>query len=417
MEVADAISLGEGSTAFTVIIFALVYLAMALGTVPGFKVDRAGAALIGALALLVADVIHENAAWNAIDFPTMALLFGLMVVSAQFTMSGFYTAVTARLATVEASPVVLLAVIVFSVGALSALLTNNVVAVAMAPLLVSACAARKLNPVPFLLALGFAANAGSVATIIGSPQNMIVATRLNLPFVAYTLTAIVPALFALVVIWAVLALLYRGQWVRETVAGAPAAAVPFARWEAIKGLVVAGLVLFAFVFTGANRVHVALGAAGILLLNRRFASRDMLREVDAGLLIMLLGLFIANAAFAATGLPDQVIGDLAQKGVDLKNPGWVFALTAVLSDIVGNTPAAILLGPYIDGISDGIAVTLASGFSSNLIVFGSLATIIVVEAAKERGVIISFAEFSRAGAPIALATLAFAFAWVMLVVA
>ena len=209
MEVADAISLGEGSTAFTVIIFALVYLAMALGTVPGFKVDRAGAALIGALALLVADVIHENAAWNAIDFPTMALLFGLMVVSAQFTMSGFYTAVTARLATVEASPVVLLAVIVFSVGALSALLTNNVVAVAMAPLLVSACAARKLNPVPFLLALGFAANAGSVATIIGSPQNMIVATRLNLPFVAYTLTAIVPALFALVVIWAVLALLYR----------------------------------------------------------------------------------------------------------------------------------------------------------------------------------------------------------------
>src|SRR5690606_29636257 len=129
------------------------------------------------LALLVADVIHENAAWNAIDFPTMALLFGLMVVSAQFTMSGFYTAVTARLATVRASPVVLLAVIVFAVGALSALLTNNVVAVAMAPLLVSACAARKLNPVPFLLALGFAANAGSVATIIGSPQNMIVATR------------------------------------------------------------------------------------------------------------------------------------------------------------------------------------------------------------------------------------------------
>jgi len=412
----DAISLGGGSTAFTVIIFALVYLAMALGKVPGFKVDRAGAALIGALALLVADVIHEKEAWIAVDFATMALLFGLMVVSAQFTMSGFYTAVTERLATVEASPVVLLGVIVFAVGTLSALLTNNVVAVAMAPLLVNACAARRLNPVPFLLALGFAANAGSVATIIGSPQNMIIATRLNLPFVEYTVATIVPAAFALVVVWAVLALLYRGRWVRETRSGLPVAAIPFNRGEATKGLVVAALVLCAFIFTGANRVHVALAAAGVLLLNRRFASRDMLREVDGGLLIMLFGLFIVNAAFAATGLPDQVISALSGRGVDLTNSGWVFALAAALSDIVGNTPAAILLGPYIDGIPDGIAVTLASGFSSNLIVFGSLATIIVVEAAKERGVVISFGEFSRAGVPIALVTLAFGFLWVMLVV-
>jgi Na+/H+ antiporter NhaD/arsenite permease-like protein len=191
-------------TTFTVVVFALVYLAMALGRLPGFKVDRAGAALIGALILQVADTIEEKDAWLAVDYKTMALLFGLMVVSAQFTMSGFYTAVTARLAAVRASPEALLGVIIIAVAALSAFLTNNVVAVAMAPLLVNACGARKLNPVPFLLALGFAANAGSVATIIGSPQNMIVAQRLDLPFVDYTLATIVPALFALVVIWGVL---------------------------------------------------------------------------------------------------------------------------------------------------------------------------------------------------------------------
>ncbi len=403
-------------TTYTVIVFALVYIAMALGSVPGLKVDRAGAALVGALALQVADTIEEKDAWLSVDYGTMALLFGLMVVSAQFTMSGFYTAVTARLAAVRASPEVLLAVIIFAVGALSAFLTNNVVAVAMAPLLVNACGARKLNPVPFLLALGFAANAGSVATIIGSPQNMIVAERLDLPFLEYTRATIVPALFALAVIWIVLVLLYRGQWTRETVAvGVVAAvAVPYNRNEAVKGVIVALAVLFAFIFTSLDRVHVALAAAGILLLNRSFASRDMLREVDGGLLIMLFGLFIVNAAFAATGLPDEMIQHLSHRGVDLTDSGWLFAITALLSDIVGNTPAVILLGPYLEGMSDGIAVTLASGFSSNLIVFGSLATIIVVEAAKDRGVTISFAEFSRSGVPITAVTLAFAFAWVTL---
>ena len=270
----------------------------------------------------------------------------------------------------------------------------------MAPLLVNACGARKLNPVPFLLALGFAANAGSVATIIGSPQNMIVAAAAR---------PAVPRLHARD---------YRAGAIRADDdlgrAGAPlpgavdardrglvaGVAVPFNRNEAVKGVIVALAVLFAFIFTNIDRVHVALAAAGILLLNRSFASRDMLREVDGGLLIMLFGLFIVNAAFAATGLPDQMIQHLAHRGVDLTDSGWLFAITAVLSDIVGNTPAVILLGPYLEGMSDGIAVTLASGFSSNLIVFGSLATIIVVEAAKDRGVTISFAEFSRSGVPI-----------------
>ena len=255
-------------TTYTVIVFALVYIAMALGSVPGFKVDRAGAALIGALALQFTGVIEEKDAWLSVDYSTMALIFGLMVVSPQFTMSGFYTAVIGRLAAVRASPEALLAVIVVAVGALSAFLTNNVVAVAMAPLLVNACGARKLNPVPFLLALGFAANAGSVATIIGSPQNMIVAERLDLPFLDYTRATIVPALFALATIWVVLVLRYRGRWTRETVGVVAGVAVPFNRNEAVKGVIVALAVLFAFIFTNIDRVHVALAAAGILLLNR-----------------------------------------------------------------------------------------------------------------------------------------------------
>lgn len=402
-------------TTVTVIVFLLVYLAMALGAIPGVKVDRAGAALIGAMLLQVTGAISTDAAWQSIDYSTMALLFGLMMVSAQFTMSGFYTAVTGWVSRLRTGPQALLAVVVVTAGALSALLTNDVVAVAMAPLLIDGCRARRLNPVPYLLALGFAANAGSVATIIGSPQNIIVAAQLHLSFVAYTLATIVPALFAMLTVWLVLVVLYRDKWEGgEGVVGQAAEAIPFDRVEVVKGVVVAVAVLAAFVFTDIPRAHVALAAAGLLLLNRRFASRNMMREANASLLIMLFGLFIVNAAFAATGIPDRLIDDLAGIGVDLTDPNWLFAVTAVASDVVGNTPAVILLAPHIEGVASGVSVTLASGFSSNLVVFGSLATIIVIEAAKDRGIVISFGEFSRSGVAIAAITLAFAFGWVAL---
>lgn len=400
-------------TTLTLVVFVLVYVAMALGAVPGFKVDRAGAALIGALVLQVTGAIPADKAWASVDYATMALLFGLMVVSAQFTMSGFYTAVTAWVAALRSGPQMLLAVIIATVAVLSAVLTNDVVAVAMAPLLVDGCVARRLNPVPYLLALGFAANAGSVATIIGSPQNMIISQQLGLTFVGYTLETIVPALVAAIVIWVVLVLLYAGKWQRSGAASSQSVAVPYDRVEALKGIAIAIVVLAAFVFTPLPHESVALGAAGILLINRRFASRDMLAHVNGSLLIMLFGLFIVNAAFADTGLPDRWIADLAAFGVNLKEPGWLFGVTAVASDVVGNTPAVILLAPYVEGALSGVAVTMASAFSSNLVVFGSLATIIVVEAAKDRGIRISFAEFSRAGIPITVVTLAFAFGWVL----
>lgn len=399
-------------TTLIIVVFAVVYLAMAIGRVPGFKVDRAGAALIGAFVLQVTGAISIDTAWQSVDYSTMALLFGLMLVSAQFTMSGFYTAVAAWVSRVHTGPPMLLAVVIATAGALSALLTNDVVAVAMAPLLVDGCRARRLNPVPYLLALGFAANAGSVATIIGSPQNIIVAEQLDLSFVVYTLATIVPALFAMLTVWLVLVFLYRGKWAGDQPVGeGTSSPIPFDRLEVSKGIVIALLVLAVFVFTDIPRAHVALGAAGFVLLNRRFASRELIHETNASLLIMLFGLFIVNAAFASTGLPDRLIADLAGAGITLTDPEWLFGVAAITSDIVGNTPAVILLAPHIEGITAGIAVTLASGFASNLVVFGSLATIIVVEVAKSRGVAISFTEFSRSGIPIALISLAFAFAW------
>ena len=409
-------------TDLTILIFLLVYLAMALGTLPGLRVDRTGAATVGALAMLTIGAIAPKAAWDSIDYSSIGMLFGLMVVSAAFVVSGFYDLAARKVANAKVSPKTLLAMLVGIAGVMAAFLTNDVVAVAMTPLLISITLARGLNPVPFLLGFCFAANAGASGTIIGSPQNMIAAQKLGLSFAGVSEITAIPALLSLVVIWVVICLLYRGRWqLADHPEHRPAApepnSVPFSMAETIKAFVVAIAVVLAFIFSDWPREVIALTAAGILLLSRRISSRDMLREVDGDLLLLIMGLFIVNAAMSDTGLPQRLLTHLAGDGIDLNNPGMLFLVSAVVSNIVGNNPAVIMLVPYLnaEGNADylGAALSLGTHFSSNLVVFGSLAGIIMVEKAKDYGLKISFREFSTAGAIVTFLTMAMAIVWLL----
>lgn len=408
----------------TLVIFLAVYVAMGFGHLPGFRVDRTGAAIIGALAMMAAGSIDPQGAWDAIDYQTVGLLFGLMVVSAAFVVSGFYAWTAARIATLHVRPPILLAILVAVGGLLSSLLTNDVVVVAMTPLLVTVTLSRGLNPVPFLLAFCFAANTGSAGTIIGSPQNMIVAQQLHLSFVGFLGVAGLPALISLPIVWAIVVLLYRNRW------DAPASAVPAGsgtggtagvivvdHWETAKAGVVMLAVVLAFIFLDRPRELIALSAAALLLINRRIASNDMMKHVDGNLLLLLMGLFVVNAAMANTHLPQQLLARLGGVGFDLQNPLWLFFVGSALSDVVGNNPAVMLLVPYLGNGDNpdalGAALALSTGFSSNLIIFGSLAGIIVVEGAARHGITISFGEFARAGVPVALACMALAVLWIV----
>lgn len=406
----------------TILIFLLVYVAMGFGKLPGFKVDRTGAAVIGALAMMVFGSISSKAAWDSIDYRSVGMLFGLMVVSAAFVVSGFYAWTAQRVATLPLSSPALLAVLILVGGALSALLTNDVVVVAMTPLLVSLTLARGLNPVPFLLAFCFAANAGSAGTLIGSPQNMIAAQGLGLSFVGFLKVAGLPALLSLPIVWGVLAWVYRGKWELPQTAGAaaptPAYAPVLDMRETIKAGVVTAIVIIAFIVSDWPRELIALGAAGVLLINRQISSSDMMKHVDGNLLLLIMGLFVVNAAMAATGLPQMLLDDLRATGIDLNQPLSLFIVSGILSNIVGNNPAVMLLVPYLSPGAEanalGAAIALGTGFSSNLIVFGSLAGIIVVEQAKACGITISFGEFARAGVPVTIACMIMAAGWIIL---
>ena len=405
----------------TLLIFLLVYVAMAVGTLPGFKVDRSGAAIVGAMAMIACGLIDPQKAWDAIDYRSVGMLFGLMVVSAAFVVSGFYAKVAAWVTTLEVSPPVLLAILVVVSGLLSAILTNDVVVIAMTPLLVSITLARGLNPVPFLLAFCFAANTGSSGTLMGSPQNMIAAQGLQLSFKGFLGVAGLPALLSLPIVWLVVAAIYRDKWKlaatpATSVSATSAAAVPFNRLVTIKAGVIAIAVVLAFTFTDWPRELIALGAAAILLVNRKIASADMMKHVDGSLLLLFMGLFVVNAAMAATDMPQHLLTWLNGAGVNLNEPVTLFLVASVISNIVGNNAAVMLLVPYLDVAANrdvlGAALALGTGFSSSLVVFGSLAGIIVVEQAAAHGVKISFAEFSRSGVIAALACMALAAGWI-----
>lgn len=414
--------------ALTLLIFLLVYVAMGFGKLPGFKVDRTGAAVVGALAMMVAGSISSKAAWDSIDYASVGMLFGLMVVSAAFVVSGFYAWTARRVALLPVSAPVLLAVLIAVGGGLSALLTNDVVVVAMTPLLVALTLARGLNPVPFLLAFCFAANTGSAGTLIGSPQNMIAAQQLGLSFNGFLTIAGLPALASLPLVWGIVALIYRGRWTLPESAPAPSAAsaavpvpdpVRLDRLETAKAGAVTLVVVAAFILSDWPRELIALGAAGVLLINRQIASRDLLRHIDGDLLLLIMGLFVVNAAMAATGLPQDLLNAMRSLGLDLDDPLSLYLVGGALSNIVGNNPAVMLLIPFLTPGSDaealGAALALGTGFSSNLIVFGSLAGIIVVEQAAACGVRISFGEFARAGVPVTLACMAMAAGWIVLI--
>src|SRR2546427_438328 len=335
-------------TATVVIVFTIVYLGMILGGLPFLQLDRTGVALLGAIALVASGDVSFAEAGRSVHAPTLILLFAFMVLSAQLRLSGFYTYVTRRLAAVPLAPPRLLGALILVVGALSAVFSNDIICLAMAPVLVDACVRRRLDPVPYLLALACAANVGSALTLIGNPQNMLIGESLGLSFSGYLREAAVPVLLGLAVTWALIVLQVRGRW------DCPAALLT--------------------------------AEAG---LERRGGAADF------------------NRWQAAKGLT-------ADAGLDLTRPGTLFVTAFVLGNVVSNVPAVMLLLPLATHPMAGTLLALVSTLSGNLLIVGSIANIIVVDAAERRGLRIDWRRHASVGVPVTFATLAIAGAYLWL---
>lgn len=402
-------------TPFIVTVFVLVYLGMLLGGLPWLQLDRTGVVLLGAIALVATEAVPLDRVWQAVHLPTLALLFAFMVISAQLRLSGFYDWTIRRLDRPALSPPALLGAVIAVAALLSAIFSNDIVCLAIAPVLAQVCQRRRLDPIPFLLALACAANLGSAATLIGNPQNMLIGETLRLDFADYLATAALPVILGLVAIWGIIAWSGRDHWQRAAGPSEPCECqriedrgIAFDRWQTFKGLTVAGVLFAAFLWAPWPRDLLALAGAGLLLTSRRLHSRHMLGLVDWQLLILFVGLFIVNHALQQTGLPARAVSDLAQAGLDLQAPLPLFAASVLLSNLVSNVPAVMLLLPVATHPLSGPLLALSSTLAGNLLLIGSIANLIVAQAAAQHGIRLDWRTHARVGIPVTLVTLGIA---------
>ena len=317
-------------------------------------------------------------------------------------LGGFYTAVTRQVAALPLGRNALLGAIIGVAGALSAVFSNDIICLAMTPVVAQLCLQRRLNPVPFLLGLACAANIGSAATLIGNPQNMLIGSVLELPFGGYVRQALPPVALSLGLLWAWLV----WQPGRDNPGDASAAmpvelpegygtlqAPPFDVWQTAKGLAVATALMLVFLFTDWPREVAALVGAGVLLLSRRLHSSDVMGFIDWQLLVLFIGLFVVNHAFESTGLAAQAVVWLAAQGV------------------VSNVPAVMLLLPHLKGPDAGVTLALVSTLAGNLLLTGSIANLIVVDLAQKSGVTLDWRMHARVGVPVTLLTLGLVWGW------
>jgi Na+/H+ antiporter NhaD/arsenite permease-like protein len=403
---------GTYETLLVLAVFVAVYVGMAVGRWPGLKIDRSGIALLGAIILYASGSIAGPTALQAIEFPTLIVLFGLMILSAQFAACGFYDWCSARIVASRASPAAILGLTVVIAGCLSAVLANDIVVFAMTPMLIAGLSRRGLDPRPYLIALAGGANAGSAATMIGNPQNILIGQVGNLDFWSFVAVCGPPAAFGLLSVFGVVWFVWRSKL---QVAGSGNAEVripPIDRFGVGKAVLatVALLVLFG---SPLPQVTGVLAVAGVLLISRRLATREFFSLVDWHLLVLFAGLFIVTASLTQTGLPRDTITALTSAGIDPTSLPSLVVLALTGSNIIGNVPAVVLLLAVLEHIQTEALYALAvlSTLAGNLLVVGSLANIIVVERAKQSGVELGFAEHARCGVPMTLISFLLAIVW------
>ncbi len=398
-------------TTLSVTVFVLVYLGMALGRVPGFAIDRTGVALLGLIVLLASGDLTLAEAGAAVDMPTLALLFALMILSAQFDHSGFYGWIAHRIVHATRNPKMLLAALIAVTGGLAAIFTNDVVVFAFTPLVAAGLSSQKLDPRPYLIGLAGAANAGSASTLIGNPQNILIGQAGGLDFWRYLAFALPPTIACLAATFVAITVTWRlvpGNGEAQDGAGPP----DVDRFQIAKGFVAIGI-LVALFQTPLPRELSALAVVGLLLMSRRLSSRTMIGAVDWQLLLLFACLFGVTEAFTKTGLSQDGLAWLTAQGLLPDRLSVLAPLTLVASNTIGNVPAVILLIRLLPELSDGAltALALLSTFAGNLLLTGSLCNIIVAERAAPLGVRLGFVDFARSGIPMTLASLAVTALW------
>ncbi|MBI4877920.1 MAG: anion transporter [Acidobacteria bacterium] len=397
--------------AVAVLIFLAVYLVLAAGRLPGFRVDRTGACIIGAAFMIGLDVLDFQQAYAAIDYDTIILLFGMMIVVANLRLSGFFGAVAEWVVEHAHRPVVLLAAIVVVAGFFSAFFVNDTMCLVLTPLVLEIARQLRRNAVPYLLGVAMGANIGSVATITGNPQNMMIGSFSGIHYRTFAAALAPVAALGLALTVAVIAAVYRHEFRLQEKVALPRRPVRVNRVLMWKSLAVSAGMIVCF-FAGWPVPKVALLGGALLLVTRRVKPERIYREIDWSLLVLFIGLFIVVAGVERTSLSADLFR-WAQR-FRLERTWVLSAFAALLSNLVSNVPAVLVFKPFVAHLSDPtrawLNLAMSATLAGNLTLLGSVANLIVVQRARQE-VRIGFWEYFRVGAPLTLLTIAAGVVW------
>jgi Na+/H+ antiporter NhaD/arsenite permease-like protein len=392
-----------------ILIFALSYLLIAGQRLPWIKLDRPAAALCGAVAMVAAGVIDFEGALAAVDLHVLSLLLGVMVVAGYLGEAGFFRYAAWWILTRARSARSLLWGLVFVSGGLSALLVNDTICLVFTPLVVAVVSEARLPSRPYLLALAAAANVGGVVSFTGNPQNMIIGTAAagKLTYLGYLARALPIGVACLAVVALAIGFMFRGELAAAVMGERSAPKPHLDQRECQLGL--AGLALFVvLVALGVPLAAAALAAAAACMLSSRVPARMVLARLDWALLLFFAGLFVLVAGLGHAGalaFASEQASDLAGR------PGgtWLFGLAAVIgSNVISNVPYVVVAVRWVERLPDPtfgyVVLAVSSTLAGNLTLVGSVANVIVFEAAGPRGDI-GMWRFMRYGVPITIATM------------
>jgi Na+/H+ antiporter NhaD/arsenite permease-like protein len=394
------------------VIFAASYVALAIGRVPGLAIDRAGVALVGASLMVGSGALPLDDAYKAVDLDTLTLLLGMMIIVANLRLSGFFALAGGWIMRRARRPLALLSAVTAIAGLFSAFLVNDAVCLVLTPLVTELTLTLQRNPVPYLLAVAMASNIGSTATITGNPQNMMIGSLSHISYPSFAAALAPVALFGLLLTILLIALSYRREFAPGALLSTPATPIRIHRVLMWRALVATALVVALF-FAGQPPAKVAIIVGGLLLLTRRVRSDRVYAQIDWSLLLMFAGLFVIVAGAERSLLSGEVIAEVGR--LHLHRLPVLSALTAVLSNLVSNVPAVLVLRPFIEGLPDPqqawLTVAMASTLAGNLTVLGSIANLIVVQRSAAGGVVIRLWDYCRVGVPLTLLTLLIGTLW------
>ena len=398
-------------------IFILTYLGVAMGRVPGLKVNRVGIALLGAIAMMIFSERTTAEFAALVNWPTIFLLFGFFVISAQLRLSGLYDRMAGGIADRLNAPHKFLLYLLVVTAAMSAVLNHDIVCYVLTPVVGAALIRKRMDPAPYLIGVATASNVGSAATLVGNAQNMLIGEVAHLGFLPYMAWSLVPVAVGIAGIFFVTRYSADRRNPIFTLAEPELEEPvhPFDRYHTAKGLLVLFVVIGLF-FTSLPKEIVVLVAAGIHLMSQKFGTDELFKLVDWPILILFMSLFVVSGSFQQAGYGDALLRWMEGFGFDPTRPTNETLLTAALTVLINNAPAVMLLVKVLPLAHPvmGYIMAVSNSFAGSAILNASVANIIVIQQAKRQGISISFGEFARLGIPITLISLGGLVAWAAL---